>query len=89
MPSELGRVPPEARVIVYDAVGVPADWLDSVRSLVRENPNGLVLALLPVGGEGVRSEAERAGAHATLVKPFLTRELLEAIDALVATPGSL
>ncbi len=88
-PAELGRPPTEARVVVYDARGTPAEWLDAVRSLVRENPTVLVLALLPVGGEGFRAEAERAGAHATLVKPFLMRDLLEAIDALVAAPGSL
>ena len=86
-PAALGRPPPESRVLIYDTGGDAAGGLESLEALARENPGLEVLALLPVGGEGLRPAAERAGARGTLVKPFSAHELTEAIDALVADPG--
>ena len=82
-PGALGRPPPESRVLVYDTGGAVAGGVESLEALARENPGLPVLALLPVGGEGLRAEAERAGARGTLVKPFSAHDLTEAIDALV------
>ncbi|HLN50599.1 MAG TPA: hypothetical protein VK455_00850 [Thermoplasmata archaeon] len=87
-PSELGRLPPESRVLIYDAGAAASGWSEVLAGVTRENPALPVLVLLPSGGEGLATEAERAGAQGTLVKPFATHALIDAIDTLLTVPGS-
>jgi DNA-binding NtrC family response regulator len=90
-PGDLGRLPSDTRILIYDVArsGDVAPWTESVSALTRDNPGIQVLALLPYGSEGNRTEAERTGALATLVKPFKVQDLLRSIDALLAEPGTV
>jgi DNA-binding NtrC family response regulator len=88
LPSELGHLPSESRVLIYDVGAAPTGWTDVLAGVIRENPALPVLVLLPSGGEELASEAERAGAQGTLVKPFATHALIAAIDTLLTVPGS-
>jgi DNA-binding NarL/FixJ family response regulator len=87
-PSELGRLPPESRFIVYDITGDGSGAAETLAGLIREHPGIPVLALLPAGGEGLRADVERAGAQGTLGKPFVSNELIRAIEALLADAAS-
>ena len=88
LPSELARLPPESRVLIYDVGSAAPGWSEVLAGVTRENPALPVLVLLPTGGEELAPEAERAGAQGTLVKPFATHALIDAIETLLTVPGS-
>jgi len=85
--GELERLPAETRVLIYDTGWDATGWTGSVADVAQETPGLRVLVLLPTGSERPGSEGRGASALATLTKPFTTRDLIEAIDALVAEPG--
>lgn len=70
-------------LIITDIFMPEMDGLEVIKKLHQENPNLKILAITGggiTGGFNFLPQAKAFGAHATLRKPFLREELLEAFQ---------
>jgi DNA-binding NarL/FixJ family response regulator len=91
-PEGIDRLPasPETKVLILDA-GSEADgtWSDALASVLRARSDLRALVILPNSDPALETRARRAGARATLVRPFAIRDFVEAVDSLGAgTPAA-
>lgn len=85
-PESLRRLGPPERetVLILDAGDGHGTWKDDLAAALKERPELRPVVLLPRGGDGLRSEAERLGARATVVRPIVLHELVRALDDALA-----
>jgi len=70
-------------LLITDIFMPETDGLEVIQKLHQENPNLKILAITgggTTGGFNFLPQAKAFGAHATLHKPFLREELLEALQ---------
>jgi DNA-binding response OmpR family regulator len=73
-------------LVILDIMMPEQEGMATIRSLRRSHPALKILAISGGGEMHLRealSFAEALGAHASLAKPFLARDLLAAIDTLI------
>ncbi len=85
-PESLRRLGPPERetVLILDAGDGRGNWKADLATALKERPELRPVVLLPRGGDGLRSEAERLGARATVVRPIVLHELVRALDDALA-----
>jgi CheY-like chemotaxis protein len=76
-------------LVVTDLVMPEMEGLEMIQSIRKERPEVKIIAMSGMfGGQFLRS-ARLLGAHATLVKPFQPRDLLEAVRRVLTAGRSL
>jgi YesN/AraC family two-component response regulator len=75
-------------LLITDIFMPETDGLEVIQKLHQENPNLKILAITgggATGGFNFLPQAKAFGAHATLHKPFLRDELIEALKVALQT----
>lgn len=86
----LARWPPDGRraVVLLDLGDGTGPWREAIATSVRERSDLRLVAVAPVGGEKLRAEAERLGAHASVGRPFSLGDLAHAVDSAANDPST-
>ena len=90
-PEGIERLPasPEPKILILDA-GAKADctWAEDLSSVLKSRPDLRALVILPTSDPTLETRAREAGARGVLVRPFAIHDFVEAVDAVVAEPGT-
>lgn len=90
-PDGIERLPasPETKILILDAGSDPdCRWAEGLVAVLRTRPDLRALVILPSSDPALETRARKAGARATLVRPFAIRDFVEAVDLAASGPAA-
>lgn len=69
-------------LVIMDILMPVMDGLKATRRIIESDPTAKIIAITAVGKSGLEQECLEAGARDFIVKPFKTRQLVNAIESL-------
>lgn len=69
-------------VVLMDILMPKMDGISATRNIIDYDPDAKIIAVTAVGKRGLEKECIEAGASGFVMKPFKTKDLLNAINSL-------
>lgn len=69
-------------VVLMDILMPKMDGISATRNIIDYDPDAKIIAVTAVGKRGLEKECIEAGASGFVMKPFKTKDLLDAINSL-------
>ena len=83
------HLPPsgETKILILDTGSAKGDgWVDELTGALRNRTDLHALVILPNSDPALETRARQAGAKSILVRPFLIRDFITAVDAVAPSP---
>lgn len=75
-------------VVLMDILMPKMDGISATRNIIDYDPDAKIIAVTAVGKRGLEKECIEAGASDFIMKPFKTKDLLNAINSLGNDEGN-
>jgi two-component system chemotaxis response regulator CheY len=75
-------------VVLMDILMPKMDGISATRNIIDYDPDAKIIAVTAVGKRGLEKECIEAGASGFIMKPFKTKDLLNAINSLGEDEGN-
>lgn len=75
-------------VVLMDILMPKMDGVSATRNIIDYDPDAKIIAVTAVGKRGLEKECVEAGASGFVMKPFKTKDLLNAINSLGNDEGN-
>ena len=75
-------------VVLMDILMPKMDGIRATRNIIDYDPDAKIIAVTAVGKLGLEKECIKAGASGFIMKPFKTKDLLNAINSLGEDEGN-
>jgi len=75
-------------VVLMDILMPKMDGMSATRNIIEYDPDAKIIAVTAVGKSGIEKECIEAGASGFVMKPFKTKDLLNAINSLGEDEGN-
>ncbi len=75
-------------VVLMDILMPKMDGISATKNIIDYDPDAKIIAVTAVGKRGLEKECIEAGASGFVMKPFKTKDLLNAINSLGEDEGN-
>lgn len=75
-------------VVLMDILMPKMDGISATRNIIEYDPDAKIIAVTAVGKRGLEKECIEAGASGFVMKPFKTKDLVNAINSLGEDEGN-